>query len=158
MPGVVAGVFTWGSFPSFLAPISTPSASSLWSPLSCKVLVTLLLFLPFHFISQADYILKVGISALIRVYNSQGKLDGYFLNFLIPILLIEGFPSEEPFALVFAHCLSSSGHNGSFKVQRRQNSSRESHRLVGQKCLAQEAPRTSTGTSLARGKTSSAWS
>lgn len=113
---MVAGVLTRGRFRSFLAPISTPSTSSLRSPLSCKVLVTLLLFLPFHFISQAGYILNVVISALIRVYNSQGKPDGYFLNFLIPILLIEGFPSEEPFTLVFAHCFSSSGHTRSFKV------------------------------------------
>ena len=88
--------------------------------------------LPFYFISQADCVPNIETSLLPRVDNSQGKPEGYFLKFSIPILL-KGLPSEESLTLVFAPlsfflCASPKV----FRVcWRRQNRGRWTHSLEG---------------------------
>lgn len=119
--------------------------------------------LPFHVISQADYILNVVTSVLTRVDNSQRKLDGYFLKFLIPSFSWGGFPSEEPLTLVFTHCLSPSVSHPECSKSVGEGKAEEGGAIAGRTWCMGPSPWPSTGrsgvekgVSLARERTPSA--
>lgn len=95
MPGTTV-VGSLGVIFSFLAPTSKPSTSLVWSQPSSVVPAALLAAIPTllcHFTSSHKLTVfpNSETSLLSRVDNSQGKPEGYFLKFLIPILL-KGFP------------------------------------------------------------------